>query len=132
VSQENVEIVRRAYQAWEQHGFDVVPELFDPQLEFVNPPYAVEPGIRIGRDEFAAALRSLLEVFTDFNATATEFRDAGDRVVVTATMTARSRANAVPVEAERGYVLDVRDGKITRFAWFNDPGEALKAVGLEG
>jgi hypothetical protein len=28
-------------------------------------------------------------------------------------------------------VFDLRGGRVTRFAWFNDPTEALKAVGLE-
>jgi ketosteroid isomerase-like protein len=131
MSQENVEIVQRAYCAWQRNGFGVLPELMDPQIEFVNPPYAVEPGIRHGSDEFVAAMRSLFEIFTDIDATAVEFRAVGDRVVVTATMTARSRANAVPVKAERGYLVDVRGGKIARFAWFNHPAEALKAAGLE-
>jgi hypothetical protein len=42
----------------------------------------------------------------------------------------RSTVRAVPIEAERGYVFDFRDGKVIRFAWFSDPAEALDAVGL--
>ena len=57
--------------------------------------------------------------------------DVGDRVAVTARVSTRSLGNDVPIEAERGYVFDVRDGRIVRFAWFNDPAEALRAVGLE-
>lgn len=37
----------------------------------------------------------------------------------------RSRGEDVPIEADRGYVFDIRDGLITRFAWFNEPSEAL-------
>jgi hypothetical protein len=46
VSQENVEIMRRVYRAWQQHGFAVVPEPMDPEIEYVNPQHAVEPGAR--------------------------------------------------------------------------------------
>jgi ketosteroid isomerase-like protein len=131
VSQENVEIVRRLYQAWRDSGFGVVPELMDREIEYVNPPYAVEPGIRHGHDGFRAAAEALLEIYTDYVVTEAQVRAVGDRVVVSATVSTRSRANAVPIGAERGYVFDVRDGKITRFAWFNHPAEALEAAGLE-
>ena len=44
---------------------------------------------------------------------------------------ARGLGSSVEVDVERGYVFDVRDGKVVRFAWFNEPSEALKSVGLE-
>jgi ketosteroid isomerase-like protein len=131
VSQDNVEIVRQLWSAWQRDGFGIVPELMDPEIEYVNPPYAVEPGTRRGYDEFAAAARSLREVYADHEITDARLREIGDRVLVTATVTTRSRANAIPISAGRGYVFDVRDGKITRFAWFNDPADAIRAVGLE-
>jgi ketosteroid isomerase-like protein len=131
VSQENVEVVLRVYRAWQQNGFGVVPELMDPDIEYVNPPYAVEPGTRHGHDGFAAAARALLDIYTDYRATEIQLREVGDSVVVTARVATRSVGSAVPIEAERGYVFDVRDGQITRFAWFNHPGEALKAAGRQ-
>jgi ketosteroid isomerase-like protein len=36
----------------------------------------------------------------------------------------------VEVERRQGYVWTLRDGKAIRFRWFNDPAEALQAVGL--
>jgi ketosteroid isomerase-like protein len=131
VSQENADIVRDVYRRWQRDGFGVVPELMDPDIEYVNPPYAVEPGIRRGHAGFAIAARSLLSVYDDYSVTATRIYDAGDTIVVVARVATRSRANAVPIEADRGYVFDVRDGKITRFAWFTNPAEALEAAGLE-
>ena len=59
------------------------------------------------------------------------FYEAQDRVAVRVRVVARGVGSSVEVDAERGYVLDVRDGKIVRFAWFNEPFEALKAVGLD-
>jgi ketosteroid isomerase-like protein len=131
VSQENAEVVRDLWSVWERDGIGVVPGLMDPEIEYVNPPYAVEPGTRRGYDEFAAAARALNEVYGGHKITDARLREIGRRVVVTATVATESRENAVPIEAQRGYVFDVRDGRVTRFAWFNDPAEALKAVGLE-
>lgn len=132
MSQANVEIVRRLYEAWRRDGYGAVPELMDPDIEFVNPVYAVEPGTRHGYDGFAAAARSLASVYSEYRVVAVQFYDVGDSVAVRATVTTRSAALGVPLEAERGYVFDFRGGKVIRFAWFSDPSEALAAVGLGG
>jgi ketosteroid isomerase-like protein len=121
----NADIVHRLYAAWQRDGFGVVPELMAPDIEYVNPPYAVEPGVRHGHDGFAEAAGALLAIYGEYTVTAAELREAGDRVAVTARVATSSRGNAIPIEAERGYLFDVRDGKVTRFAWFNDPREAL-------
>jgi hypothetical protein len=55
MSQENVELVKRLYDAWEKDGFGVGTAVMDPDIEYVNPPYAVEPGTRPGYEEFAIA-----------------------------------------------------------------------------
>jgi ketosteroid isomerase-like protein len=130
MSQANVEAVERLYEAWQRNGFGVVRELMDPAIEWVNPAYAVEPGTRRGYDGFQAAAQALTTIYPDYQVSAAKLHDVGDRVAVTARVATRSAGRAVPIEAERGYVFDLRDGKITRFAWFNDPQEALEAVGL--
>jgi ketosteroid isomerase-like protein len=131
MSQANVEIVTKLYEAWQRDGFGVVPELMDPEIEWVNPAYAVEPGTRRGYDEFAAAARAVLDIYREYRVSAVSVYDTGDRVAVRASVSTRSKGNDVPVEADRGYVFDLRDGKVVRFAWFNDPAEALEAVGLQ-
>jgi hypothetical protein len=59
--QENVEIVRRIY---EEDIFDrdvdrLLDEFASPDIEYVNPPEAVDPGTRQGRAEFAYARETL-------------------------------------------------------------------------
>jgi ketosteroid isomerase-like protein len=130
MSQENVDVVTRLYEAWQRDGFGVVAELMDPTIEWVNPPDAIEPGTRTGLDAFASAASSFTSVFPDPSVTAVKIYDAGERIAVRATMSSRSVGSEVPISAERGYLFDVRDGKVVRFAWFNDPAEALAAVGV--
>jgi ketosteroid isomerase-like protein len=132
MSEANVELVKALYAAWQRDGFGVVPELMDPEIEWVNPAYAVEPGTRRGYDEFAAAAGAVLDIYCDYRVSDINVYDAGDHIAVRARVATRSKGYDVPIDAERGYVFDIRDGKVTRFAWFNDPAEALKAVGLEG
>jgi ketosteroid isomerase-like protein len=61
---------------------------------------------------------------------AERFIDAGDRVVVIATMRGRGGASGVAVERRHGSVWTIRDGKAVRFQWFHEPDNALEAVGL--
>ena len=130
MSRENVELVKRLYDAWEKDGFGVVPALMDPDIEYVNPQYAVEPGPRRGYEGFAIAAEAVRAVYPTRRFEPLAFYDARDRVAVRVRVVARGVGSSVEVDAERGYVFDVRDGKVVRFAWFNEPDEALKAVGL--
>ncbi len=126
MSAQNVEVVHRLYAVWRRDGFGVVPELMDPAIEYVNPSYAVEPGIRRGYEGFAAAAEAVTSIYGDYEIDDPELQDLGEQVLVRAWVKTRSHANAVPIEAERGYVFELRDGKVLRFAWFNDPAEALE------
>jgi ketosteroid isomerase-like protein len=132
MSRENVELVKRLYDAWEKDGFGVVPALMDPDIEYVNPPYAVEPGTRRGYDGFAIAAEAIRAVYPTRRFEPLAFYAARDRVAVRVKVVARGVGSSVEVDAERGYVFDVRDGKVIRFAWFNESLEALRAVGLKG
>lgn len=130
MSQRNVDTVRRLHEAWLRGGFGPVPEFMDPDIEWVNPPYAVEPGTRRGYAGFAAATEAFGSVYSSYRISEPEVYDAGDRVVVIAKMATKS-VGEVPIEAERGYVFDLLDGKVVRFSWFTDPAEALAEAGLE-
>src|ERR1700704_3363787 len=90
MSQENVEVVRRLYEAWQRDGFGVVPELMDPAIEWVNPPYAVEPGTHHGYTGFAAAASSFASVYPDSRVVDATFYDAGNRIAVKARMVRKS------------------------------------------
>jgi ketosteroid isomerase-like protein len=48
MSEENVEVVRRFYRAWASKELPGPAELMDPEIEYVNPSGAVEPGTRRG------------------------------------------------------------------------------------
>ena len=130
MAQENVELVKRLYDAWQRDGFGVVPALMDPDIEYVNPPYAVEPGTRRGYEGFAIAAQAIRHVYPTRRFEPLEFYDARDKVAVRVRVVARGVGSSVEVDTERGYAFEVRNGKVVRFAWFNDPLEALKAVGL--
>jgi ketosteroid isomerase-like protein len=130
MSLENVEVVRSIFEAWVKEGSPVSSGLLDPEIEWVNPPDAVEPGTRRGVESFGAAAGSISDTFDRLGVDIDEMLDAGDRVVVLATLRGRGRSSGAGLDSRQGYIWTLRDGKATRFEWFNSPDEALRAAGL--
>lgn len=124
MSAENVDLVRRIYVAWD--AGESARELIAPDMEYVNPSYAVESGVKRGRKTLAA----IRDVYPDFRFEPEEYRDAGEDVVVIG-MARGTAASGVQAQWRQGYVWTVRDGRAVRFQWFSDPAEAVQAAGLE-
>jgi ketosteroid isomerase-like protein len=126
VSEENVEIVRSIYRAWADGRS--ARDLIDTEIEYVNPPDAVESGTRRGPDAF----RGIRDAYDDVKIEPSEFIEAGDDVVVIARVTGKGRVSGFPIDWLHGYIWTIRRGKAIRFRWFNKPDEALEAAGLSG
>jgi ketosteroid isomerase-like protein len=123
MSQAPVDLVREIYSLWGEHKSD--RHLIDPELEYVNPSYAVESGTR----HSSRTLAKVREVYPDFRVEPERFVDAGENVAVIGVARGTSDSG-LEAQWRQGYVWTVRDGRAVRFRWFNDPNEALKAVGL--
>ncbi len=122
VSHENVEIVEAIHRMW--NAGESTRELIDEQLEYVNPPDAVETGTLHGR----SALRRVLDVYPDYRIEIEEIIDGGDEVAVSGVVRGTS-PSGLSIEGRQGFVWTLRDGRAVRFQWFNDPAQALAAVG---
>ena len=130
MSQENVEIVRHIYESGQ---FDRDPEelleLATPDIEYVNPPYAVEPGVRRGLDAVARAMRAFAEVWEDSRHELRELHDCGDMVVADVSWYTRSRGSEREIVNEEAHTWTLREGRLARFEWGQDVGKALEAAG---
>ena len=130
MSQENVEIVRSFYDAWAREEFPGPVELMDPEIEYVNPAGAVEPGTRRGRAAFSRAVEKLFEGWETWQAKPEQFKAVGDQVAVVLSYRARGRGSGLEVEGRESALWTLRDGRVSRYAWFHEPGDALEAAGL--
>jgi uncharacterized protein len=130
MSRENVEVVRRIYDdGLMDRDHARLIDLLSPDVEFVNPPEAVESGTRKGRDEVAKVLAAVGH-FDWASHELDELFDAGDSVVARVTFRTRSRGSERQVAQEEAHTWTLRAGEIVRFEWGRDLGEALEAVGL--
>jgi uncharacterized protein len=123
MSTENVELVRSIYRLWAEQKS--AGNLIDEELEYVNPPNALESGTRRDR----RTLGRIRDVYPDFRVEPERFVDAGEEVVVIGTARGTS-TSGVEAQWRQGYVWTVREGRAVRFRWFNRPDEALAAVGV--
>jgi ketosteroid isomerase-like protein len=130
MSQENVEIVRAAYRAFNAGDMDALREFYDPGAIVVRGlegwPEGEEPVV--GRE---AIIRSFQEGREAWDADALEMAgliDLGDRVVVRQVWRGIGRGPAARIEWT--VVCTLRKGKIFLLEQFWDHAEALEAVGL--
>jgi ketosteroid isomerase-like protein len=91
MSQQHVELVRRIYSdgLFDRDPDRNVHEFASPDVEYINPPEAVEPGISRGRAQVAQALRSSSELFDSRRHEAHGLFDRGDAVVAAVSFCAR-------------------------------------------
>jgi ketosteroid isomerase-like protein len=128
MSQENVEIVRGTYAAFERGDISAVLDPADPDLVT----YRADPEAATwhGPEGFLQAMADWTEGFDQFSASAEEFIDAGDKVIVRVHQRARGQSSGVPVEADFWFVHTLSEGKITRLDMFASKAPALEAAGL--
>jgi ketosteroid isomerase-like protein len=131
VSQENVEIVREAIEAFNRRDIDRAFRDVGPDVELDwTRSRGTEAGVYHGREASLAFWSAWLDLFDQISFEPDEFIDCGADVVVPNLMHLRGR-DGVPVEARSAVVATVRGGCIVVWRLFQDRDEALKAVGLE-
>lgn len=127
---ENETMVREAYEALSRSEFDGLAGLLDPEVEFRNPDYAMEAGVRHGHEGFRKAMEAAQDVIEEPRWDIERIVEAGDVIVVVGRFTGRGRTGGVPVESPFGHVLELRAGKVVSVSWFQDAAEAFAAAGL--
>ena len=128
MSQENVEIVRRMYEA--QNGEEFFGFL-DPDVVWINYSSAPETRPYIGHDGVREWVRGFQTHIGDFRFEPTEVLDAGgDQVVTVHRITAAGTTSGVPVEQTASSLITLANGKIVRVQGFETRADALEAAGL--
>ena len=130
MSQENVEIVRRIYEAWNEG---------DPGLRHIHPDIEMQQtagfvgtgGTFHGHDGVLKSGRELLDALREMRWTPHDFIPApDDQVVVPFTAEAIGRTSEVSVEMRVVHVWTIQDGLAIRMLTYEALSQALEAAGL--
>ena len=135
MSRENVEIVRKAFEAEARRDLTTLHGLYDPQVEmdFSDSPFTDFAGAapRRGLNEVRAAFRDFYASFVDVESDVHDLIDAGEHVVSVFTYRGRGRTSGIETAwKDMAGVWTLHAGKIVRVTWLRSREEALEAVGL--
>jgi ketosteroid isomerase-like protein len=129
MSQENVEMIKRMYEAFYRGDAEGALANFDPEVE-VDASVRADVGIVHGREGVRATVAQWVEAWDEWREEIEEIRDLGSRLLVSSTQHGRSKGTGIEVETRYAVLYEVHGGKIVRMALHSTPAEALEAVGL--
>ncbi len=138
MSQENVEVVRRIFEAFEAglargepFGESDLGSHFHRDAEWIPASEAPGPSSYRGRQGFVEFSRNWADVFEGWTLRPERLIDAGDdRVVALVHQAAIGKGSRVPVEARPAIVFEFEHGLVARMSSYLDHQQALEAAGL--
>lgn len=129
---ENLEVVRRIFEAWGRGDLRAGVEHYDPHVLLVLRPEFPDAGTYCGPGAIRSYTRQLLAAWDDFAITGEDFIEAGDSVVVRTRQRGRGTGSGIRAELSYFQVWTFRGPSVIRIesVWTRD--DALAAVGLAG
>jgi hypothetical protein len=130
MSQENVELVRSIYEAFNRRDWDAAFRDQAPDVEYTTPPRGPTAGTYRGRKEIQGFYEELSAAFEAWTVVPEELIESGDQVVVVVKARMRPKGSSAEIERRNGNLWTIRDGMVVSIRIFAKPAEALEAAGL--
>jgi ketosteroid isomerase-like protein len=130
MSQENVEVARRAYEAFNAGDISAWLPMHSADAEMHDLPTIPDAGVHRGHVEMRTWVEGIIETTEYIRFEPQRFIEAGESVLVPVRASAKGRESGVPVEMSFFHVFEFSDGKISCLWSYVDEAEALEAAGL--
>ena len=131
MSQENVELIRAAYEEFNRTGQPVLWG-FDPEVEYHTRADLPDSSVHRGLDGVAALHQGWIDSFEDLGCVIEDVIDRDPYLIVPLVLHGRIRGSGEEVSMPETHVHKFRDGMGVEVREYATLDEALKAVGLEG
>jgi ketosteroid isomerase-like protein len=129
VSQDNLDLIKRAFDAFGRQDVEAFVDCMDPEVEF-EPHLAMVEGRYHGHDgirQFMADGSEAIELLrTDLD----ETRDLGNRVLALGTFHIRGRESGAGDATPFALLGTIRDGRFVHLKDYGDQAEGRRAAGL--
>jgi ketosteroid isomerase-like protein len=133
VSQDDLDLVRGWFDAWNIGDMETFLATFDADAEVITDPSFPEAGPLRGRQAIRDFFDGVKESWEGQDqAVVKELFEAGDNVVARWDWTARGRASGMETGMDWTTVYDIENAKIVRLRYYRDHASALRAMGLAG
>jgi ketosteroid isomerase-like protein len=131
MSRENVEVVRKSFEAFSVGGVEAVIPFYLPDVVWYMTDRWIEDSVYRGHDGIRRLTAVFTDNFDDYAWEVHEIPDAQSGVVVLAEMIGRIKNSGSPVREPLGLVVsDFHDGKVGQVRAFPTWQVTLAAVGL--
>ena len=129
MSQENVEIVRRVYEAFNERDVDEAVELVSPRFSFQSEFGALAGRRYEGRAGFRNYFRDMADVWATFQIELGEIEALGEAVIVAYRERAIGRGSGIEVEAHGYELWQFEHGQLVSMQNYASKERALEAAG---
>jgi ketosteroid isomerase-like protein len=127
----NVELIRKAFEAYNAAGMEAVLSSYAPDVSIYTIAEWPEDPVYRGHDGALRLSPAFADQFDDFAWDVREVRDARDQVLALVTMTGLVKNSGVPIRQPIGVIFsDFHDGLIGEVRFLNTWQLADEAVGL--
>jgi hypothetical protein len=131
MSEENIETIKRACEAWGQGDISIYRQMYAADATAYAGSLAPEVvGEMEGPEEIIGILESLLDTFEESQLLPREFIGEGDLIVVRLLMRGRPHGSSGWIEWPLSLVYRFRENLITYQGFYASHAEALEAAGL--
>ena len=130
MSQENVEIVRRAFDAYNRGDLDGALENFAPDAvwDWSNS-RGFEAGVYRGHEEIRAFSQRFLETFDDIRLELVDSIEVEDDLLVVENLAYLRGRDGIEVQTRSAWLITIRDGGTTSLTLYQTKQQALEAAG---
>jgi ketosteroid isomerase-like protein len=130
MSRENIEALRKTYEALADGDIDTVLAIYSVDTVWDDRKLRPEGAIHRGREAMQAEMGAWFATWDGYSWTVEEMIDADDRVAAIGRERGVAKQSGVEIDHRIGLVHTFRDGLIVDTKLYRDPDEALKAVGM--
>jgi ketosteroid isomerase-like protein len=130
MSQENVEVMRRAMDAFNRGDGKAFDRLLTSDAEVVPVRAALEGTTYRGLDAGTQYCTAVDQSWANLGWEVEEIRDGGEQILALGHIRGEGRDSGVAIDARAGWLAHFSEGRITRFQTFANRDDALEAAGL--
>ena len=125
---QDLEALKRGYEAWNRGEVEGVFDLVHPEIEWSPGDDSPEAGSFKGREGFVSFVGSWAESFDEFRLEPQDMTVEGDHVVVVVRQSGRGRGSGIELDIGTVHVWELRDGLAVAWAAYRNRRDALDAV----
>jgi ketosteroid isomerase-like protein len=130
MSEENVALIHRWMDAWNNGDYDAVLSYMDPEIEVEIAMGSPVDGLYHGHTGLIQSMTEFWSEFASYQSVLRECIPAGDDLLLAVTHRGKGQGSGVEVELSHWQVATIRDGQLVRWRNFKTREQALAAAGL--